>query len=84
MTLYLRGVFEKTPLNNPSKTFIVHARVLVRVVFLFCQLVYDPVMSFNTESDSEGGCVEICRNFYEIVKNVKGVDFKTLQDFINL
>ena len=52
--------------------------------FLLRLSVHDPVMPFNTESDSEGGCVEICRTFYEIVKNVKGVDFKTLQDFINL
>ncbi len=52
--------------------------------FLLRLSVHDPVMPFNTESDSEGGCVEICRTFYEMVKNVKGIDFTPLQDFINL
>ena len=52
--------------------------------FLLRLSVHDPVMPFNTESDSEGGCAEISKTFYEIVKNVKGIDFTTLQDFINL
>ena len=46
--------------------------------------VHDPVMPFNTESDSVGGCVEICKTFYEIVKDVKDIDFTTLKDFIKL
>ncbi len=52
--------------------------------FLLRLSVHDPVMPFNTESDSEGGCVEICRTFYEMVKNVKGINFTPVQDFINL
>ena len=52
--------------------------------FLLRLSVHDPVMPFNTESDSEGGCIEICKTFYEIVKNVKGVDFTPLQDFIKM
>ena len=52
--------------------------------FLLRLSVHDPVMPFNTESNSVGGCVEICKTFYEIVKNVKGVHFTTLKDFINL
>jgi hypothetical protein len=41
-------------------------------------------MPFNTESDSEGGCVEICKTFYEIVKDVKGIDFTSLKEFIKI
>ena len=52
--------------------------------FLLRLSVHDPVMPFNTESDSEGGCIEICKTFYGIVKNVKGVDFTPLQDFIKM
>ena len=52
--------------------------------FLLRLSVHDPVMPFNTESDTEGGCVEICRTFYEMVENVKGIDFTPIQDFINL
>ncbi len=51
--------------------------------FLLRLSVHDPVMPFNTESDSENGCVEICKTFYEMVKNVKEIDFTNLQDFIN-
>lgn len=50
--------------------------------FLLRLSVHDPVMPFNTESDVEGGCKEICKEFYELVKNVKGVDFTTLKDFV--
>lgn len=52
--------------------------------FLLRLSVHDPVMPFNAESDAEGGCAEICKTFYKTVKNVKGVDFTPLQDFINL
>lgn len=52
--------------------------------FLLRLSVHDPVMPFNTESDAEGGCREICKTFYEFVKNVKGVDFTNLETFINL
>ncbi len=52
--------------------------------FLLRLSVHDPVMPFNTESDAEGGCVEICRTFYEMVKNVKGINFTPLQDFIKM
>ena len=52
--------------------------------FLLRLSVHDPVMPFNTESDTEGGCAEICKTFYEMIKNVKGIDFTTLQEFINL
>ncbi len=52
--------------------------------FLLRLSVHDPVMPFNAESDAEGGCAEICKTFYKTVKNVKGIDFTPLQDFINL
>ena len=52
--------------------------------FLLRLSVHDPVMPFNTESNSKDGCVEICRTFYEMVKNVKGIDFTAIKDFINL
>ena len=52
--------------------------------FLLRLSVHDPVMPFNTESDSENGCVEICRSFFDLVKNVKGIDFTTLKEFIKL
>ena len=52
--------------------------------FLLRLSVHDPVMPFNTESDTEGGCAEICKTFYEMVKNVKGIDFTTIKDFIKL
>lgn len=52
--------------------------------FLLRLSVHDPVMPFNAESDVEGGCAEICKTFYKTVKNVKGIDFTSLQDFINL
>ena len=52
--------------------------------FLLRLSVHDPVMPFNTESDSVGGCVEICKTFYEIVKDVKDIDFTPLKDFIKL
>jgi len=50
--------------------------------FLLRLSVHDPVMPFNTESDVEGGCKEICKDFYELVKNVKGINFTTLEEFI--
>lgn len=52
--------------------------------FLLRLSVHDPVMPFNTESDAEGGCVEICKSFYKLVENVKGIDFTPIKDFINL
>ena len=52
--------------------------------FLLRLSVHDPVMPFNTESNSLNGCAEICRTFYEMVKNVKGIDFTPIKDFINL
>lgn len=52
--------------------------------FLLRLSVHDPVMPFNTESDTEGGCVEISKSFCEMVKNVKGIDFTPVQEFINL
>lgn len=52
--------------------------------FLLRLSVHDPVMPFNTESDSENGCREICNSFYEMVKNVKEIDFTPIKDFINL
>ena len=50
--------------------------------FLLRLSVHDPVMPFNTESDVAGGCKEICKEFYELVKNVKDIDFTTLKEFI--
>ena len=52
--------------------------------FLLRLSVHDPVMPFNTESEVEGGCVEICKVFYDLVKNVKDIDFTPVKDFINL
>lgn len=52
--------------------------------FLLRLSVHDPVMPFNTESDTAGGCAEICKSFYDLVKNVKGIDFTNLETFINL
>ncbi len=52
--------------------------------FLLRLSVHDPVMPFNTESDVQGGCAEICKTFYELVKNVKGINFTNLETFINL
>ncbi len=52
--------------------------------FLLRLSVHDPVMPFNAESDVLGGCIEICKTFCDLVKNVKGIDFTTLEDFINL
>ena len=52
--------------------------------FLLRLSVHDPVMPFNTESDTEGGCAEICKTFYELLRNVKGIDFTTIKDFIKL
>lgn len=52
--------------------------------FLLRLSVHDPVMPFNTESNTEGGCAEICKTFYEMVRNVKGIDFTTIKDFTNL
>ena len=52
--------------------------------FILRMSVHDPVMPFNTESNSPNGCVEICKSFYDLVKNVKGIDFTPVQEFINL
>lgn len=52
--------------------------------FLLRLSVHDPVMPFNTESEVSGGCEEICKTFYEMVKSVKGIDFTPINDFINL
>ena len=52
--------------------------------FLLRLSVHDPVMPFNTESEVSGGCVEICNTFYDLVKNVKDIDFTTLKDFIKI
>jgi phosphomannomutase len=52
--------------------------------FLLRLSVHDPVMPFNTESDSVGGCVEICKTFYEIVKDANEIDFSPLKDFIKM
>ena len=52
--------------------------------FLLRLSVHDPVMPFNTESNSLNGCVEICKTFYEMVENVKGIDFTPIKEFINL
>ncbi len=52
--------------------------------FLLRLSVHDPVMPFNAESDTPGGCREICRTFLELVKNVKGIDFTPATEFIKL
>ena len=52
--------------------------------FLLRLSVHDPVMPFNTESDSANGCIEICKTFYDLVKNVKGIDFTSLEEFTKI
>lgn len=52
--------------------------------FLLRLSVHDPVMPFNAESDTVGGCAEICKAFYEIIKDVKDIDFTSLKDFIKI
>ena len=52
--------------------------------FLLRLSVHDPVMPFNTESNSVNGCIEICKTFYEMVKNVKGIDFTVVKEFIKM
>ncbi len=52
--------------------------------FLLRLSVHDPVMPFNTESNVTNGCLEICKTFYELVKNVKEIDFTTLKDFTKI
>ncbi len=52
--------------------------------FLLRLSVHDPVMPFNAESNVDGGCKEICKTFLKMVENVKGLNFTTLTDFINL
>ena len=52
--------------------------------FLLRLSVHDPVMPFNTESNSANGCIEICRTFYDLVKNVKGIDFTSLEEFTKI
>lgn len=51
--------------------------------FLLRLSVHDPVMPFNTESNTRGGCAEICKTFFSAVKNTKGIDLTPLEDFIN-
>lgn len=51
--------------------------------FLLRMSVHDPVMPFNAESDAKGGCKEICKAFYEAVKDVASIDFTPLKEYIN-
>ncbi len=51
--------------------------------FLLRMSVHDPVMPFNTESDTKGGCKEICKAFYEAVKDIASIDFTPLKEYIN-
>ena len=52
--------------------------------FLLRLSVHDPVMPFNTESNSANGCIEICKTFYDLVKNVKGIGFTSLEEFTKI
>ncbi|MCH5190678.1 MAG: phosphomannomutase/phosphoglucomutase [Oscillospiraceae bacterium] len=52
--------------------------------FLLRLSVHDPVMPFNAESDTDGGCREICKTFYNMIKDEEGLDLTPLKDFINL
>lgn len=49
--------------------------------FLLRLSVHDPVMPFNCESNSAGGCKEICKSFYEIIKDEKNLDLTPLNAF---
>ncbi|MDE5994351.1 MAG: phosphomannomutase/phosphoglucomutase [Oscillospiraceae bacterium] len=51
--------------------------------FLLRMSVHDPVMPFNAESDAIGGCKEICKAFYEAVKDIASIDFTPLKEYIN-
>lgn len=51
--------------------------------FLLRLSVHDPVMPFNVESDTAGGCKEICKAFYEAVKDIASIDFTPLKEYIN-
>lgn len=51
--------------------------------FLLRMSVHDPVMPFNAESDTKNGCKEICKAFYEMVKDVSSIDFTPLKEYIN-
>lgn len=52
--------------------------------FLLRLSVHDPVMPFNAESNVNNGCVNICKRFYEMVKDEKGIDLNPLKDFIKM
>ena len=52
--------------------------------FLLRLSVHDPVMPFNVESDTDGGCKEICKTFYNMIKDETDLDLTQLKDFINL
>lgn len=51
--------------------------------FLLRLSVHDPVMPFNTESDTKGGCKEICKAFYEAVRDIASIDFSPLKEYIS-
>lgn len=51
--------------------------------FLLRLSVHDPVMPFNAESDTAGGCKEICKAFYEAVRDIASIDFTPLKEYIN-
>ena len=51
--------------------------------FLLRLSVHDPVMPFNTESNTQGGCREICKAFVSLAKNEKDIDFSALYEYIN-
>ncbi len=51
--------------------------------FLLRLSVHDPVMPFNIESDTKGGCKKIAMAFYEAVNGIKGLDISSLTEYIN-
>ena len=51
--------------------------------FLLRLSVHDPVMPFNIESDTGGGCKAIASAFYEAVRGIRGLDLTPLEEYIS-
>ncbi|MCR4594968.1 MAG: phosphomannomutase/phosphoglucomutase [Clostridiales bacterium] len=51
--------------------------------FLLRLSVHDPVMPFNIESNTPGGCRAIASAFYEAVRGIRGLDLSPLEEYIS-
>ena len=45
--------------------------------------VHDPIMPLNIESNSEGGVMQIAKDFYEFIKEFDLLDVSPIEKFIN-